>query len=112
MGDYSLLADGVQCYNMAPIYIGCGTIVSQRAFLCGGTHDYEHPKRPLITKEIHIEDECWVAAEAFVGPGVRMRKGAVLGARAVAFRDLEAWTVYIGNPAQPVKRRSILEFIR
>jgi putative colanic acid biosynthesis acetyltransferase WcaF len=46
-----------------------------------------------------------VAAEAFVGPGVTLGDGAVLGARGVAFADLEPWTVYIGNPMREVRKR-------
>jgi len=33
-------------------------------------------------------------------------EGAVLGARAVAFRNLDAWTVYIGNPATAKRQRN------
>jgi len=47
----------------------------------------------------------WVAADAFVGPGVTLGEGAVLGARAVAFGDLEPWSVYIGNPMREVRKR-------
>jgi putative colanic acid biosynthesis acetyltransferase WcaF len=47
----------------------------------------------------------WVAAGAFVGPGVTLGEGAVLGARGVAFGDLEPWTVYIGNPAREIRKR-------
>jgi acetyltransferase-like isoleucine patch superfamily enzyme len=89
--------------NMAPVRIGCRTIVSQRAFLCAGTHDYLHPEFQLVTKPITIAPYCWVAAEAFVGPGVTMNEGAVLGARGVPFSDLEAWTVYAGNPVHSLK---------
>jgi putative colanic acid biosynthesis acetyltransferase WcaF len=56
-----------------------------------------------------IEPQAWVAAEAFVGPGVTVGEGAVLGARGVAFKALEPWTVYAGNPAQPLKKRIIRE---
>jgi putative colanic acid biosynthesis acetyltransferase WcaF len=37
-----------------------------------------------------------------VGPGVSVGAGAVVAARAVAVRDVEAWTVVAGNPARPV----------
>ena len=107
MDDYTIIADGVNCYNMAPVCIGGGSVVSQGAFLCGGTHDYTRLDRPLVSKPIFIEQDCWVAAEAFVGPGVRIGRGAILGARAVAFSDLEPWTIYVGNPARPVKTRTL-----
>ena len=63
----------------------------------------DDPAFQLIAKPIKLEPHSWVAADAFVGPGVVVGEGAVLGARAVAFSDLEPWTLYVGNPAQ--KRR-------
>jgi len=107
MGADSCLADGVDCYNVAPIRLGRGAVVSQRAFLCAATHDYADPAFPLVAREISIGDRAWVAAEAFVGPGVTVGEGAVVGARAVATKDVEPWTVVGGNPAQVLKVRKL-----
>lgn len=106
MADHSLIASGVDCYNMGPVQIGSWSIVSQRAFLCGGTHDIKDANWQLVVKPITIEQYCWVAAEAFVGPGVTLANGAVLGARAVATRDLQPWTIYAGNPARIIGKRT------
>jgi putative colanic acid biosynthesis acetyltransferase WcaF len=106
MDERSILAEGVNCYNMAPIHIKCGVIVSQRAHLCAGTHDIDDDNFQLQAKPIVIGRNCWIAAEAFVGPGVSIGDGAVLGARAVTFRDLQPWTVYVGNPAMPKRQRN------
>lgn len=102
---HSVMADGVICYNMAPITIGENSIVSQRAVLCGGTHDFTLASNPLQVRPIEIGANVWIASEAFIGPGVTVPEGCVIGARAVVFGRLEPWTVYAGNPAQPVKRR-------
>ncbi len=104
LGPRSTLGPGVDCYNMAPITIGAHTIVSQRAFLCAGAHDMRDRNFQLIARPISIGDDVWIAAEAFVGPGVTVGEGAVLAARGAAFRDLEPWTVYGGNPASPLRR--------
>lgn len=103
----STLGPGVECYAMAPITLRAGAIVSQRAHLCAGTHDFRDPAFQLYARPIVIGPKAWIAAEAFVGPGVTVGEGAVLGARACAFRDLDAWTVYSGNPAEPVGTREI-----
>ena len=58
-------------------------------------------------KPIVIEDRAWVAAEAFVGPGVTIGEGAVVGARGCVFKDVEPWTVVGGNPARFIKQRTI-----
>lgn len=107
MGEGSLLAGGVICYNMATVTLGRGALVSQRAHLCAGTHDYDDPDFQLVAKPITLSSMCWVAAEAFVGPGVTVGEGAVLGARAVARSDLAPWTVYAGDPAVPIKTRRV-----
>ncbi|MEJ8809674.1 putative colanic acid biosynthesis acetyltransferase [Variovorax ureilyticus] len=105
LADRALLAERVTCYNMAPISLGRGALVSQGAHLCAGTHDISSPAFQLIARPITIGPQAWIAAEAFVGPGVEVGEGAVLGARSVAFRSLDPWTVYGGNPAKPLKRR-------
>lgn len=105
LADRALLAERVNCYNMAPISLGEGALVSQGAHLCAGSHDISTPDFQLIAKPIVIGAKSWIAAEAFVGPGVEVGEGAVLGARGVTFASLEAWGVYAGNPAKWIKRR-------
>ena len=107
MGAHACLAERVNCYTMAPIRIGSGAVVSQGAYLCSGTHDIRDPSFQLVALPIVIGCEAWVAAESFVGPGVTIGEGAVLGARGVTLRDLEAYTVYVGNPAAAVGKREM-----
>lgn len=105
MGPYACIGPGVICYSMAPVKLDAYALVSQRAHLCAGTHDVDDPDFQLVTKPIHLQANAWVAAEAFVGPGVTVGEGAVLGARAVTFKNLEPWTIYIGSPAKAVRAR-------
>lgn len=108
MEPYSCLGPRVNCYCMASIHIGQSAIVSQGAYLCAGMHDIEDPQFQLVVKPIVIGDHAWVAADVFVGPGVTVNRGAVLGARTVLFKDAEANGVYVGNPAIMIKNRSLL----
>lgn len=82
----------------------CGEAV-QLVHLCTGSHDIQDSAFPLVARPIEIKANAWVAAEAFVGPGVEVGEGAVLGARGVAAKSLLPWTVYVGNPARPVGQR-------
>ena len=107
MKDYSCLASGVKCYNVAQITIGANTTVSQGVLLCTASHDITDSHHALITAPIIIEDQAWVAAEAFVGMGVTIGEGSVVGARAVVVKDVEPWTVVAGNPAKEIKKRVI-----
>ena len=99
LGDRCWLADGVDCYSVAPIALGADCVVSQRAFLCAATHDYTDPAFPLVLAPITVGPRVWIAAEAFVGPGVTVGAGAVIGARACVTRDVPAGAVMGGNPA-------------
>jgi putative colanic acid biosynthesis acetyltransferase WcaF len=107
VGDWSAIGEHALIYNLGPVTIGRAATVSQRAHLCAGTHDYTAPDMPLLKPPITIGDQAWVCADAFVGPGVRIGDGAVVGARAVAVRDVDPWTVVAGNPARRIKRREI-----
>lgn len=107
MERYSCLASDVDCYNVAPVRIGANTTVSQGAYLCTASHDISDPLNPLVTAPIVIEDQAWVAVEAFIGMGVRVGQGAVVGARAVVFKNVEPWTVVVGNPAKYTEMRKL-----
>ncbi|MEJ5082825.1 MULTISPECIES: putative colanic acid biosynthesis acetyltransferase [unclassified Ochrobactrum] len=105
MDAHSSLGPGALCYNVAPVTLAPYAIVSQRAHLCTAGHNIDQHDFPLTAAPIVIGPCAWIAAEAFVGPGVSVGEGAVLGARAVSFRDMEPWMVYVGNPAKPVRAR-------
>ncbi|MBS0450568.1 MAG: putative colanic acid biosynthesis acetyltransferase [Proteobacteria bacterium] len=105
MAQGAVVGPGVNVYCMGTISLGEDVLISQGAHLCAGTHDYDSPQFQLVARPIHVGARAWIAAEAFVGPGTRVGEGAVLGARAVAFGELEPWTVYSGNPARPIRKR-------
>ncbi len=105
MRAHSYLGPRVNCYCMAKITLEDYALASQGAHLCAGTHDIDDPDFQLRAKPIWLGAKAWAAAECFVGPGVTLGEGAVLGARGVAFRDLAPWTVYAGNPAREVRKR-------
>ncbi|KEO72586.1 LbetaH domain-containing protein [Anditalea andensis] len=105
MHPYATLAPMVDCYNPGRIIIKAQTTVSQKAYLCAASHNISLSHHPLIISPITIEDQAWVAADAFIGPGVTVGQGAVVGARAVVFQNVAPWTVVRGNPAEFVKNR-------
>lgn len=108
MAPYATLGPDVTAYNIALITLGPRSVVSQGAHLCTGTHDHRVPSFPLYARPIHLMSRTWVCTGAFVGPGVNMAAGSVLAAHGVTFTSLEAWTVYLGNPAQVHSSRPII----
>lgn len=105
MGEGSCRGDHVERYSVDRVTIEPYATVSQHAFLCTASHDYTITGMPIITAPIRIGLRAWVSADAFVGPGVTIGEGAVVGARASVFRNVEPWTVVGGNPARVIKKR-------
>ena len=103
--DQVTAGDGAEIYNPAPVTLGSHAILSQDAYVCAATHDYDDPAFPLIAYAMRIGAYAWVCARASVAPGVNVGDGAVLGLGSVATRSLDAWTVYAGVPAVKVKDR-------
>ena len=104
MGEGSCLGDHVDCYAVDQVILEPHATVSQYAFLCTASHDYRFSDMPVISAPIRIGRRAWVAADVFVGPGVTIGEGAVVGARASVFRNVDPWTVVGGNPARIIKK--------
>lgn len=105
MGSVSCLGDDVVIYNLAPVTLGDRVTISQEAYICAGTHDYNLISMPLITKPIVLKDDSWICARVFVSPGVTVGEGGIVGAGSVVTRDVADWTIVAGNPAKAVKNR-------
>lgn len=104
IGDQSAVGDRAILYALGRITIGTRTTISQGAHLCAGTHDLTQPERPLLTPPIEIGSEAWIAADAFIGPGVCIGSRAIAGARAVVVKDVAAGSTVVGNPAKPIRK--------
>ncbi len=105
IGDYSWVGDDAVLYCFAEITIGNNVVVSQRSYLCAGTHDYRSPGFNIQAYPIVIEDEVWLASDVFVAPGVTVGKGAVVGSRSSIFGDLPKMMVCVGSPARAIHPR-------
>jgi len=103
VGDNVWLGDGVWILSLAPVTIESDVCVSQRSYLCTGSHDYRSESFDLVTKPIAIRESSWVAADAFVGPGVEIGPGSVVSAGSVVTTRVEPGMLVRGNPAEFVK---------
>ncbi len=103
----SCLSHQVDCYCVDKIKLGRRATVSQYSFLCSASHDHRKRSMPLVTAPIEIGDDAWVTSDVFIGPGVTVGEGAMVGARSTVFRDVPAWTIVAGNPAIEVGRRTL-----
>lgn len=105
IADDVTIGDRAILYALGKIKLGRGCFISQYAHLCAGTHDYTRLDYPLLRLPITIGSNAWIAADAFVGPGITIGDGTIVGARSSVFTDLPAWVVAVGSPARPIKPR-------
>ncbi len=109
VGDHVWLGEECWLLNLGSITIGSHVCISQRAFLCTGSHDYKQPAFDLIVRPITVQEGAWLGAGSWVAPGVNVGTHAVLTAGSVATKDLEPWAICQGNPAVFVRRRDLVE---
>lgn len=107
IGDHTWIGEGVWIDNLVKISIGSNCCLSQGAMLLTGNHDYKRSTFDLLVGEIVLEDGVWIGAKSIVGPGVTCGSHSVLAAGSVASRNLEAYSIYRGNPAAYVKERTL-----
>ena len=110
MGHRACLGPEVICYNQDSVILEDDAIVSQYSYLCTAGHDVDHANTAdsgLITAPIVLRRGAWVGSRAYIGMGVEIREGAVVGATASVYKCVEPWTVVGGNPAQVIKKRKL-----
>ena len=105
IGNNSWIGQNVWLDNLDQLTIGNNVVISQGAMIIQGSHDYKKIDYPTYTKPVVLEDGSWVGAGAIVTLGVTLKSHAVLAVGSVATKDLEAYTIHQGNPAQPVRER-------
>lgn len=110
MGRRACLGPGVTCYNQDWVILEDDAVVSQHAYLCTAGHDTDMLNTAgdsLVTSPIVLRAEAWVGARAFIGMGVDVGEGAIVGATASVYKNVEPWTVVGGNPAKVIKMRRL-----
>jgi putative colanic acid biosynthesis acetyltransferase WcaF len=109
IGDYSWIGDDVSLYTLGEIEIGANTVVSQKCYICTGSHDFTSPTFDIFAKKITIGNGVWLASDVFVAPGITIGNGVVVGVRSTVLHGLPEGMVYYGNPAKPIKPRVMKE---
>jgi acetyltransferase-like isoleucine patch superfamily enzyme len=93
------------------LVIGCNTIIGAHTVIIPFNHGFERADmpmnlQPLTKKGIVIADDVWIGASCCILDGVRIGKGAIIGAGAVVTRDVNDYNVAIGVSAVAVRSRS------
>jgi len=109
VGDYVWIGEKVWIDNLGKVSIGANACLSQGALLLSGNHNYKKSTFDLILKDIRIEEGVWIGANAVVCGGVNCFSHAVLSVNSVANQDLEAYSIYQGNPARVLRKRILTD---
>jgi putative colanic acid biosynthesis acetyltransferase WcaF len=104
VGDDVWIGEETLILSLAQVTIESDVCISRRAFLCTGSHDFRAPKFDLITKPITVRRGSWVAAQAFVAPGVEVGSGSLISAGSVLLENAPPKSLVRGNPAVVVKK--------
>ncbi len=107
IGDHVWIGEGVWIDNLAPVSIGSHVCISQGALLLTGNHNYKKKTFDLMVGKITLADGAWIGAKSVVCPGVTCGSHSVLAVGSVAVKDLKPYFIYQGNPAVPVRERTI-----
>jgi putative colanic acid biosynthesis acetyltransferase WcaF len=106
IGDHSWIGDDVVVYSLGPIRIGHDTVISQRSYICAADHDMARIDFAIRARPINIGNQVWVATDVFIGPGVSIGDGTVVGARSSVFANLPPAMICLGTPCRVVRDRS------
>lgn len=106
IGNNVWIGDGSTIYNLGEVVLGSNVALAHKVFLCTGFHEIDVPTFDIGQRPITLEDEVWVASDVFVAPGVRLKRGCVIGARSTVLHDMPSGFVCLGSPCKPLRRRS------
>lgn len=106
-GEHCWIGEAVWIDNLSDVILGDSVTLSQGSLLLTGSHDHRKETFDFISNSIVLEDGVWIGAKAVVFGGVICKTHCILGINSVADKNLEAYTIYKGNPAVPVLTRSV-----
>ena len=109
IGANTWLGENVWIDNLDDIVIGANACLSQGVLLLSGNHNFKSSSFDLMIKPIILEDGVWLGAKSVVTQGVTCKSHAVLSVGSVTSKDLDAYTIYKGNPAIAIRKRTIVE---
>lgn len=93
-----------------PLIVGDNCAVAAHVVLASIGHGYARTDIPMVEqkalkKEIVLEDDVWIGANAVITQGVRVGTGSIVGAGAVVTRDVPPFSVVGGSPARVIRDR-------
>lgn len=97
---------GRNCVLLGDITIKNNVSITAESYIFTSSHMINSPTFATLKKSIIIEDYVWIGARAMILPGIRIGKGAVLGAASTATKDIPDYSIFAGAPAKEIGKRS------
>lgn len=105
IGKNSWIGEETILYSLGEIFIGENVAIAHGVYFNTGLHDYTTKEFKIASKNIIIEDECWITNDVYIAPGVSIGRGCVIGARSSVYKNMPEGFICYGNPANPIKKR-------
>ncbi|KAI9886773.1 MAG: hypothetical protein M1823_001416 [Watsoniomyces obsoletus] len=109
---------GINCtiVDTCSVKIGARTVIGPNATILAATLPIEPHQRggsqgPFRGRPVIIEEDCWIGAGATILPGIRVGRGATVGASSVVTRNVPLGTVVAGNPARVTRALNIEQLV-
>ena len=99
------VGEGVWIDSLVMVSIGANVCLSQNALILTGSHNYKKTTFNLIVGTVTLADGVWIGAGAIINQGITAQTHAVLTAGSIANKNLEAYSIYQGNPAVKIRER-------
>lgn len=110
IGEHVLIDDCCFISSQNSIFIGNNVLIAAYSFITDFNHSFESREIPIRTqgyvrKAVYIEDDVWIGAHSIILPGVKIGKGAVVGAGSVVTKSVAPYTIVAGSPAKVIHKR-------
>lgn len=91
---------------------GSNIMIGPNLLIECSNHTYDTPGKPMYfysnlksSKGIKIEDDVWIGGNVTILDGVTIGEGCIIGASSNVTKSLPPYTISVGNPCKPIKRR-------
>tara|TARA_B110000908_G_C10176450_1_gene413464 strand:+ start:277 stop:756 length:480 start_codon:yes stop_codon:yes gene_type:complete len=106
IGEHSVIGERVLLDSRKGLTIGSNVNISTEAMIWTLHHDKNSPQFEAVGKKVVIDDYSWICARAIILPGVKIGKGAIVGAGCVVSKDVGEYEIVAGNPQRVVGHRN------
>lgn len=110
IGSHTAINAGCMITAMEKVEIGSNVMLAPNVCVLDVDHSFQRRDIPIAQqgyriKPVVIEDDVWIGTGAVITKGVRIGKGAIIGANSVVTRDIPSFAIAVGIPARVIKGR-------